>query len=256
MLPSGKALSPSDAANCTKDALRTAVFLRGVNAGIIEARRRFPGQRIEIVYAGTGPFAPLAIPLLTRYSPAEVRLTLIDVHASAIESARAIVMHLGFQDYVRAFITGDATAYEHPRGVPLHIVMAEAMQRALSVEPQVALTRNLVAQLEPGGILIPERIGVDFALGSVRVGRVAELTAAARLPHRTLRMPRPPVGCRAMYLTTIDVFGGHSLRENDSGLTQPQVLWDLLNVREDERIAFCYEASDRPGIRWTRRTPS
>src|SRR5262249_33054812 len=68
-LPNGIALSPTLAGACLKDPVRVSIFLRGIHAAIREAQRRFPGQRIEILYAGTGPFAPLAIPLMTRFSP-------------------------------------------------------------------------------------------------------------------------------------------------------------------------------------------
>lgn len=62
-LASGLALSPRLAAQCLLDGPRTAAFLRGTLAAISEALRRFPDEAIEIVYAGTGPFATLALPL-------------------------------------------------------------------------------------------------------------------------------------------------------------------------------------------------
>ena len=52
-LPSGKALSPFLAAQCVRDFMRTAVFLRGVEQVL---RERRPA---ECVYAGTGPFATM-----------------------------------------------------------------------------------------------------------------------------------------------------------------------------------------------------
>jgi len=52
-LPSGVALSPAGAARCTRDGLRTAIFARGLRDAIAEARRRFAGETIEVIYAGT-----------------------------------------------------------------------------------------------------------------------------------------------------------------------------------------------------------
>src|SRR4051794_22221818 len=79
-LPSGTALSPAAAATCTRDGLRTAIFARGLRDAVAEASRRFAGEMIEVIYAGTGPFAVLAVPLMTILSPSDVRFTLIDCH--------------------------------------------------------------------------------------------------------------------------------------------------------------------------------
>jgi hypothetical protein len=57
-LPSGLALAPHLAALCVLDEQRTAAFQRGVALAIEAARARFPGETVEVVYAGTGPFAP------------------------------------------------------------------------------------------------------------------------------------------------------------------------------------------------------
>ena len=42
------------------DGRRTAAFVRGSLRSIQEAERRFAPSVIEVLYAGTGPFAPLA----------------------------------------------------------------------------------------------------------------------------------------------------------------------------------------------------
>jgi len=208
-LPSGKAISPRDAARCVLDHARTSKFLRGIRAAILEARRRFPNTTIEILYAGCGPFAPLAIPLTSRFNPTEIQFTLLDIHQRSLDAARRTFQAFGLTSFVRDYIQGDAATYKHDAPHVIHIVLVEAMQAALQKEPQVAITINLAPQLCSGGIFIPERITVtgylcdlanEFRLfpvganaanslpagsgrdtGRVHLGRVLELTAGGCL---------------------------------------------------------------------------
>src|SRR3954469_12065129 len=259
-LPSGIALSPQSAAMCTRDGLRTAIFVRGLRDAIGEARRRFPRETIEVVYAGTGPFAVLAVPLMTIFSPSDVRFTLIDCHEESLRSVRALLRHFGFGRFVRAIVAADASVYGH--GLTIHVVVAEIMQQALGIEPQVEVFRNLGSQLRANGILVPERVTVDLVLGHPEpeskrsfVSTVAELsreTLAAPPDVRPVTLTDVPPSTRAMYATTVRAFGRHVLREFDSGLTYPQVIWDLTNLQNGDRLAFWYELGARPGIRWER----
>jgi hypothetical protein len=265
-LPSGMALSGEAAATCTRDGLRTAIFVRGLRDAIAEARRRFSGETIEVIYAGTGPFAVLALPLMTIFSLSDVRFTLIDCHEESLRSVRALLRHFGFGRFVRAVIAADASVYKHATNV--HIVVAEIMQQALGVEPQVEVFRNLGSQLRANGILVPERVTVDLVFGGPEpeaarsfAGTVAEFSGATlaarpddrnRLDIRTVTLTNVPRSARAMYATTVRAFGRHVLREFDSGLTYPQVIWNLTNVQEGEQLAFWYELGARPGIRWER----
>lgn len=163
-LPGGEAIAPRDAARCVLDHRRTSRFLRGLHAAVLEAQARFPDTPIEILYAGCGPFAPLALPLTTRFSPAEIRFTLLDVHERSLDAARHLFHALGKSDFVRDYVRCDAASYRHAAPHAVHVVVVEAMQAALEREPQVAITMNLAPQLCPGGIFLPERITVDCCL--------------------------------------------------------------------------------------------
>jgi len=94
LLPGGKAISPRDAARCVLDAPRTSAYLRGIHAAIRTMQARFAERPIDIVYAGCGPFAALAIPMAAIFG-AEIRFTLIDIHARSLLNARRVAEQLG-----------------------------------------------------------------------------------------------------------------------------------------------------------------
>jgi hypothetical protein len=272
-LPTGIALSPALAGSCLKDPIRVSVFLRGIEAAIREAQRRFSGQRIEILYAGTGPFAPLAIPLMTRFSHEEIRFTLLDIHERSVQAVRTLVDYFGLGAYARECITADATMYVHPAAEPLHIVMGETTQRALGKEPHLAIVRNLVPQLQPNGILIPERITIGLVLADpaaeaerrspsgIPIAKLMELTvASARSPVDELgrfapvivEVPEvPSIGRYSFaYTTHVDVFGPHQLNEYETGVTHPEFVFQLKPV-SGQKVAFRYAMGRHPGLQWT-----
>jgi len=166
-LAQGTAISPKDAARCLLDLHRTTQFLRGIEAALREAQRRFPGQTLELLYAGCGPYATLAVPLCLRFSPAEVQLTLIDFHERSLRAAKSLLARLGFSDFLRAAVQCDAATYRHPAERAPHLIVAESLQRALSKEPQLAITANLAPQLRAGGIFIPRRISIQLCLADL-----------------------------------------------------------------------------------------
>lgn len=162
-LSQGRAISPQLAARCILDSVRTAQFLRATHAAIVEAQKRFPNQTLEILYAGCGPFAPLAIPMATQFNATEIQFTLLDIHHRSLDSVQKILQTLGLTAFVRAYVQCDATTYKH-LAPALHIVVTETMQSALLNEPQVSIAMNLAPQICEGGILIPEKIMVDAYL--------------------------------------------------------------------------------------------
>jgi hypothetical protein len=276
-LPAGSAISPLDAGRCLLDVRRTAVYLRGVYDAIQEAQRRFPGEIINILYAGCGPFALLCLPLLPLLAGQAVHFTLLDVHARAIACVQEILAAVRLEAANIECLVSDATHYQLPDHRRLHIVVSEAMQRALEKEPQVAILMNTAPQLAARGLMVPEMIAVDAVLtdlsrelgsngvaaepcsGRIPLGRILEVNrervcawSAARvsshLPPARITLPSAVAAQYSLMLTTtIRTFGVHLLREYESGLTHPLMVngW-----RAGEEIEFIYRLGKEPGFTW------
>jgi hypothetical protein len=271
-LPDGRALSASEAAQCVLDVARTAKFLRGVFAAVSKAQQQFPGKRIEVVYAGCGPFAPLIIPIAKRFDPAIVRITLIDIHQESLDSVQRLVEVFGIQEHIRSFQQEDASSYTHD--LPIDILIVETMQRALVAEPQVAVTLNLTKQLRREGILIPEEIAVDLAavnlekeftdLDTTKVridlGVVFQLTRDSSLAidrDGSFLACVKNVGPLEKHLTLclftrIRIFDTIELGYYESGITFIHPLHDLSLSENSNRLEFTYRLGPKPGFayRW------
>ncbi|HEX3022555.1 MAG TPA: phytanoyl-CoA dioxygenase [Lachnospiraceae bacterium] len=163
-LPGGKAIGTVWAGMCVKEFMRTKKFLTGIYKAILHAQKRFHGQPLHILYAGSGPFGTLLVPLTTKFTPEEIQITFLDINPKSLESLRTIINELQLDTYVKEIILCDASCYRADRQTPIHMVVTETMQRALYKEPQVSITANLAPQMVEGGILIPQNIKIDAVL--------------------------------------------------------------------------------------------
>jgi hypothetical protein len=272
-LPTGTALSAYDAAQCILDVNRTSKFLQGIHAALIKAQEQFPNETLEVVYAGCGPFATLIVPLARRFNPTRVRFTLIDTHRDSLDSARRIAEVFGLQGYIRSYQQTDASNYAH--NLPIHVLVVETMQRALTAEPQVAVTLNLTRQLCREGILVPEEIYVD--LGTVDLRREFDSTdrsSKVRIDFGpVLRLSRESAfktdsdhsflvcvkeltpfqkGLTPALFTKIRIFDTIELGDYESGLTFIHPLHDLSLSESSNRLEFTYRLGPKPGFtyRW------
>jgi hypothetical protein len=271
-LDSGVALAPRDAARSVVDFMRTARILQGLEAAIAAARHTF-GAPVEVLYAGCGPFAPLCLPLAARLGPAAARFTLLDVHVRSVDLARQAVTALGLDSSVRAFVHADATVWRHPGPEPVHVVVVEALERALEKEPQVRIMANLAPQIANGGLVVPERILVRACLADIArevvslvetpaerrrlvLGTVFDLNVdTARALGRGEVVPSSRFEVPAlssddprdlMLATTLVVFGDVVLEEYESGITYPAFQHRAGRVRVGTAIQVRYQDGPDP----------
>lgn len=214
LLDSGVAINPQAAAQCVLDYRRTVVFLRGVNAAILDLQQRSPDATVEILYAGCGPFATLLLPLLVNFRPGQLNIHLLDVHQRSLDSVAQLLTKLDLADHAVQMTRADACHYQHP--CRPHLVIAETMQKSLEQEPQFAVTANLAQQLSPGGVFIPQRIDIRFCL--------ADLEAERKLVDRAETMAFCQLDSRHPLGTVLSLAPAHAtqqLREaRDESLTE------------------------------------
>ena len=146
-LPSGVAINPQAAAHCVTDYRRSVVFMRGLFTGLQCCLARFPGRPLRVLYAGCGPYATLMLPLLPRFKPGQLDVTVLDIHQRSLDSVQNLLRHFDLLAHPVHAVRADASSYRHSQ--PLHLVVAETMQKSLEQEPQLAVTCNLAPQHEP-----------------------------------------------------------------------------------------------------------
>ncbi len=292
--PFGEFLSPAYAAQTMQDPLRTTKYLRGLMHAIEAAAQEHPDERIHVLYPGCGPNAPFLIfPALLLGNPARVGFTLVEVLPEAVRPAEQLIRGLGLSDYLLRLVEQDATEFQYEEspenGGPVRVIVCEALRRALSHEPQVAILRRLLPQGVDGGRgvrLVPERIVLNAMLTSpsyelsrlprgsrprtgprVDLGEVFSLdretilgwreddpqgyAGRTKFPARSLTMP-DEIGeaDQLTILTKLYFPGGEVLDEWESGLTSNLLVTDLGAARPGEQIELEYELSEDPGLRF------
>ncbi len=286
-LPKGKAIGTTWAAMCIKEIMRTKCFLRGLYAGIKAAQEKFPNTCIHILYAGTGPFATLAMPMTTVFTSEEINFTFLEINPASIEFLERNINAFNAQSYVTNIIQCDATMFKADNIKPIHMILTETMQNALQKEPQVSICMNLVSQMLTDGILIPQNIKIDAALMSPQkvkermlnpnfgnkkyyhaLQTVFELnkttiasqpvknisnTSSYAFPEVVVEVPTD-IDCHyndLNLLTYIQVFGDVELTNYQCSLTMPKRLTYInQGIVPSNKISFQYLISDKPGIQY------
>lgn len=158
----GTRVNPYMAAYCFLDYLRSYKFTLGIKKLIDEKLNQGHQKPLQILYAGTGPYASLILPLTTVFSTHQIQITLLDIHQSSLDAVSKLITAFNLQAYFNGFIKADATLFVPSKGKLYDIIISETMDKALRKEPQVAIFHHLQQFLKPDGALIPEEIRVDL----------------------------------------------------------------------------------------------
>ena len=278
-LDSGRAVSPTMAALCIREPFRTLAFIRGLAEAIADGL--LPERPVRVLYAGCGPYATLALPLMTLFSPKQAVFTLLDVHQVSLDSALALIDKLGLSGHVADAVCTDATRYAIPQDRLPDVIVSETMAVCLHNEPQVTIARHLLSQA-PAARLVPQSVSVDAAMlrpgrehalvpadyfgelpepkrDRVSLGRIFELNATNIMSwaeQRGDRLPAgritiPPIrdmGYQPFLLTRITVYGRNELKDYDTSLTIPRPLRGRIKLVGGETLQFHYQLGSYPEL--------
>jgi len=269
LLPSGKAISTAAAAHCLLEMKRTAIFLRGINKAIIQRLKQAAGKPIRILYAGTGPYGTLLIPLLPLYNSTELKIDMLDINRNSLIALHDLIGTLGLGKYIGDFYCTDATTFTVTKHYD--IVISETMLACLKSEPQVAIMQHLIPQLEYDCIFIPEEISIDASLTNpkmetdrlmyfeneqppferVSLGNIFTVNKYrldSSLYRKTLTITESKDAFPILKLfTTVTVFGDEKLSDNDSSITLPKQYCDFRR-QEAQQVEFWYVQGEKPAI--------
>lgn len=256
----GKAVSPTTAAQCAEDPERSRVFIQGIHQAIQDKLAAKPDCPVQILYAGTGPFAWLILALLPLFTAEQVRVTLLDIHQASLECVEKLLAYFDVFDRVEALVCADATCWQPVAGQDFDLIVSETMKHLLQQEPLVQIFTHLQAFLKPDGCLLPELIELDawleikgkpltylgplFSLDLPNARLLAQgddylLSGSLLLPNYTLQ----PVNLKLT--TQIRVYGEHVLAENQSQLTLSQYKKSLW-LNPLGRLDFYYHQGEHP----------
>ncbi len=158
----GKALGTFWASQCIDDIVRTRQFIRGINKAIKEKLDH--QKQLHILYAGTGPFAALILPLILRFSKQTISYTFLEINPLSFRILKNLLYRLGLEEYDITYINEDATKYKINLNNEPDIIISETMQNGLAKEQQVPIFLNLMSQLKGDSIFIPEKIELNIGL--------------------------------------------------------------------------------------------
>ncbi|MCX2452035.1 hypothetical protein OQX61_12255 [Pedobacter sp. PLR] len=259
----GNAIGAFWAAKCIREIFRTQRFSRALYSSVLGVigQNRKP---IHVLYAGTGPFAALALPIMMMLKPEDVQFTFLEINPESIEVLEEVIDLFDLHAYVKNIHQCDASLWDVPSS-GIDIVISETMSRALIAEPQVAIMLNLASQLPKEVVFLPEEIKVSLcklSRDSREPERIAELinfnkaSIYSIIENSSMRnwnfndqniQTNISEGDQLYFMTEIRINDGNILNLNDSSLN----LLEKLKVNKKLGVINLnvkYALGKRPGF--------
>lgn len=258
----GKAIGPFWAAVCVREILRTQRFCRGLYTVVKDCLAKPEAAKpVHIIYAGTGPLATLAIPIMMQFRPDQVQFTLLEINPVSHAKLKQLLTMLDLNAYVKELVLTDAATWKV--NDKADIVISETMNGGLRNEPQIAIMLNLVCQLPEDILLIPEEITVALAtlrkegkpfilkeLGRFNKKSYRDIIASSDV-HKwsikeTVYEPEQKLTQNLVLTTEITVYRSDKLGYNDCSLTLPhRIKGDFSKAKT---LRFAYKLGEQTGF--------
>lgn len=276
----GKALGTFWAALCLDDIIRTRSFIRGIDKAI---DHKLKDQKpLHILYAGTGPYATLLLPLMAKYADREIRYTFMEINSFSLNILKQVINSTFLKEFDITYLQEDASMYRIDQENLPDIIISETMQRALEKEQQVPIFLNLMDQAREDTVFIPEKVRLmvgtvddHFSYDDPKVedfheaGTLFEVSKESLLPVKqwvdqktgdfkflnniTKVSAEQLKGARQLFLLTeIQTYADEFIKANESGLTIPVYLKAIKGSESgDLLIESQYQVSKIPGLEYS-----
>ncbi|NMP33556.1 aspartyl/asparaginyl beta-hydroxylase domain-containing protein [Thalassotalea sp. M1531] len=267
----GVALSPENAFECAKDFIRTIKFMRGLSSAIVNKSKPTNTKPVEVIYAGCGPLAIIAMPIIL-LNKIPIKLTVIDIHKASIDSVQSIIESLDKTQLINDFLCNDIDRFIIKANAQPDVILLEIMQAGLENEAQVALSKHLLKQA-PEATIIPQKIEVDaiwvdpkieFSTADIeekRLKRTHSQNILAVDKDLLLNLPTKAtyIECKDIYVpqvladnytamlkTEIKIYDDISLKDNESGLTSLRIIPHQFTAGADNKVSAKYYLCEHP----------
>ncbi|MEM7184093.1 MAG: hypothetical protein AAF518_24560 [Spirochaetota bacterium] len=160
----GKVLPATLAASTIQDALLNRKYTVALYKAIQQAHEKFPGERINIFYPLSGPYAHLVLPLAAKFSSKDISFFFLDVAKETLDGLWKIINTLGLNEYINQVFIGDPANHNHTKFEPYHILFTNSIQNTLNREPFLGMVPHLKQWLKEGGIVVPQAVNIEAFL--------------------------------------------------------------------------------------------